>query len=156
MILTGHNTDSPAFAESLRHFKFDRRSALVLGNGGAAAAICNALQQMKFKIRSVSRNPKQTGVLSYDNLDEEIINSVDLIVNTTPLGMSPNTEHAPPLPYLALKEQHLVYDLIYNPEKTLFLKKAEAQGARIKNGMEMLEQQAEISYKIIINTIKNF
>jgi shikimate dehydrogenase len=149
IILSGHNTDCLAFKESLTHFSFTTKKALVLGDGGAAAAVVFALQQSGFLCTRVSRRAPQNGTVSYADIDAELVRSVSLIVNATPLGMYPDTEACPDIPYQELCEGHLVYDLIYNPDKTLFLKTAESYGARIKNGREMLELQAETAWNIL-------
>lgn len=145
---TGHNTDIIGFEQSLipllqpHHTK-----ALVLGSGGAAKAVNYVLDKLGIERRSVSRN-KTENTLTYQDLTEEIIKQHTLIINTTPLGMSPNEDYAPPIPYNNLTEQHLLYDLIYNPSETKFLRLGKANGAQTKNGHEMLILQAEASWKI--------
>ena len=143
----GYNTDVIGFKDSLEPLlnKEKETSALVLGTGGAAKAVWYVLEQLKIPFYKVSRTK---GDISYADITSELIRSSHLIVNTTPLGMSPNIDAAPELPYDALSSQHLLYDLIYNPEKTLFLKQGEIHQARIKNGLEMLILQAEASWKI--------
>jgi shikimate dehydrogenase len=146
-LLKGFNTDAPAFMASLDHENFASHRALVLGNGGASKAVQYALKKMGFQYRVVTRNPQSADDLRYSKLDEDIMQSVSLIINTTPLGMFPQTDAAPDIPYHLLNESHLLYDLVYNPEETLFLMKAKAQGARPMNGKEMLVLQAELSFK---------
>ncbi len=144
----GHNTDVYGFEESiLPHLALNsnNKGALVLGTGGASKAVSYVLDKLGFNVSFVSRT---AGDFNYEDLNKEIIENQYVIVNTTPLGMSPNIEKAPFIPYEYLSSKHLVFDLIYNPEKTLFLKKAEDQGALIKNGLEMLELQAEKSWMI--------
>jgi shikimate dehydrogenase len=125
----------------------EARSALVLGTGGAGKAVFFVLEKMGIEYRRVSRKTEK-GDLTYGQINEQIIAEVQLIVNTTPLGMSPNVHTFPSLPYSALNSQHLLYDLVYNPEKTIFLQKGEEQGAAFINGLEMLHLQAEKSWEI--------
>lgn len=145
--LEGYNTDVYGFGKSLEFFLGEEipESALILGTGGAAKAVEFVLRQFKIKYTFVSRNP---GFLTYEELNAEMINNHKLIINTTPLGMSPNIDLYPQIPYEAITHQHFFYDLIYNPEKTLFLIKAEEKGAHIKNGKDMLHLQAEKSWQI--------
>lgn len=143
----GYNTDVYGFQTSISEWCDDHlpKKALILGSGGAAKAVkyvCSALD-ISYKVISRS-NPKW----NYGALNKELLNEHLLIVNTTPLGMYPNEDKCPDLPYQYISEKHYVYDLIYNPEKTLFLSKAEDQGAKIKNGLEMLILQAEGSWQI--------
>jgi shikimate dehydrogenase len=120
---------------------------LVLGTGGSSRAVCHALKDLHIGYSIVSREEK-AGVMTYAELDSHIIADHQVIINATPVGMFPNNDQYPPLPYKYLTSQHLVYDLIYNPEETLFLKKGRETGAQIKNGLEMLHLQAELSWKI--------
>lgn len=149
--LEGFNTDSDAFMETLEKWlpKDKTFKALVLGTGGSSKAVQEALKRMKVDFTLVSREGKK-GILSYEDLDKDssIITSSNLIINTTPLGMSPNTENMAPIDYEKIGADHYVYDLIYNPARTLFLQKAEMRGATIKNGLEMLHVQAEKSWTI--------
>ncbi|MEI6946047.1 shikimate dehydrogenase [Paraflavisolibacter sp. H34] len=146
--LHGYNTDVIGFRQSLeKSLEPQHTSALVLGTGGAAKAVQYALKSLGIRYRMVSRS-KGENTITYSELTPELIGEHLLVVNTSPLGMYPNVNEAPPLPYEALTSRHLLYDLIYNPEKTLFLQKGEAQGARIANGAEMLLLQAEESWKI--------
>ncbi len=152
--LIGFNTDYEAFLETLRRWlpankKFQ---ALILGSGGSSKAVKAALDNLGITHQTVSRSEKQ-GEFTYESLKKEktIFKSASLIVNTTPLGMSPNTESFPPIPYDCLTANHFVYDLIYNPARTMFLQKAEMKGAKIKNGLEMLHEQAEKSWVIWSN-----
>lgn len=144
----GYNTDIVGFRESLEPvLKKQHTRALVLGTGGASLAVCFVLKQLGITYRIVSRNPHDNQ-LSYQALDPVSLNFYPLIINTTPLGMHPNVSRAPELPYEALNEHHLLYDLVYNPIETLFLKQGKARGSAIKNGMEMLQRQAEASWRI--------
>src|SRR5690606_4760287 len=123
------------------------RKALILGSGGAAQAILYALKSLGISFKIVSRK-KEEGFLSYENLNREILHTHTLIINTTPLGMFPDINSTPAIPYEYLTPQHLLYDVIYNPEETVFLKQGKERGAIIKNGYEMLVIQAEESWKI--------
>jgi shikimate dehydrogenase len=146
--LEGYNTDIYGFEVSLRPFLKDHHDqALVLGDGGAAKAVKCVLESLGINFRVVTRKPFP-GNLLFKDLKPRDIKQHTLIINTTPLGMSPNVDEYPPIPYEAITDDHLLYDLIYNPEKTLFLKKGEEQGAAIKNGYEMLVLQAEKSWEI--------
>lgn len=144
----GYNTDAYGFAESLRPLLDERhQKALIFGDGGAAKAVKYVLEQWGIPYLTVVRNPAPNAIL-YSQVDEKLLNEYQLLLNTTPLGMSPNYDSFPPIPYQFLGPQHLAYDLVYNPEETEFLKKVKAQGGKIKNGMEMLYLQAERSWYI--------
>jgi shikimate dehydrogenase len=149
--LKGFNTDSEAFRETLEKWlPVDHKfKALVLGTGGSSKAVQEALHKLKIEYTLVSRDARK-GVISYSDLEKDpsYVSNSKLIINTTPLGMSPNTEAMPPIDYELLTSEHFVYDLIYNPARTLFLQKAEMRGATIKNGLEMLHVQAEKSWAI--------
>lgn len=147
--LFGYNTDIIGFEKSLTPLlKPQHQNALILGNGGATAAVAYVLKKLGIETQIVSRTMHVGSTLTYDDLNESIVNKNLLIINTTPLGMFPHMEEAPSIPYGFLSGSHLCYDLIYNPEKTVFLQRAEARGAVIKNGMEMLIIQAEESWRI--------
>lgn len=143
----GYNTDAYGFEVSLKDLIGNTKinKALVLGSGGASKAINFVLKKLDIEYQIVSRSNRY---LTYDSLTDSIIDEHKLIINTTPLGMYPNEQECPKLPYSALSEKHFLYDLVYNPEKTLFLKKGELQGCSIKNGFEMLVLQAEKSWEI--------
>lgn len=144
----GHNTDIIGFEHSLRPLlRHGMDKAIVLGTGGAARAVKYVLNKLQIAALSVSRNEGEN-VITYNELEPGIIAEHKLIINTTPLGMYPATESYPPIEYSAISDGHLLYDLIYNPEETAFLQKGRQQGAAIKNGMEMLEIQAEASWAI--------
>lgn len=146
--LEGFNTDVIGFERSLaKGLKPNHRSALILGTGGSAKAVEFTLAKLGISYKYVSRKPT-TNNLSYEQVTAAIIAKYHLIINTTPLGMHPTTTEAAQIPYEALTSEHYLFDLVYNPEKTLFLKKGEARGAQIKNGYEMLVIQAEESWKI--------
>ena len=142
--LIGFNTDHIGFSKSLNGKKFE--NALVFGSGGASNAIKFSLNNLGIKFNIVSRK-KNPDLISYENLDKEIINS-DLLINTTPLGTFPNIDKKINIPYHLINKDHTCYDLVYNPNKSSFLSKCEVQGASIKNGLEMLELQAEASWNI--------
>lgn len=146
--LYGHNTDVTGFEVSLRErLEPHHRNALILGTGGAAKAVEFVLKKLGLQYRYVSRKAGNE-TLSYESVTTDVLAAHTLVVNTTPLGMYPDTEALPPLPYQALGSRHYLFDLVYNPSKTLFLQKGEAQGAVIKNGQDMLVIQAEESWKI--------
>lgn len=146
--LEGYNTDAIAFEESLKPLlKKHHQKALILGNGGAARAVAYVLNKLGISYRTVSRKAlgKQ---LTYKELNSEIMNEYLLIINTTPLGTFPNVEECADIPYEKLGAKHLLYDLVYNPAETEFLKRGKARGSACKNGMEMLHLQAEKSWEI--------
>ncbi len=141
--LIGFNTDYWGFTESLRpHLKTNHKKALILGTGGAAKAIAYVLKQFGISFKYVSRKESDNMLINYNELQSSIIESHKLIINCTPLGTYPKIENAPEIPYEFITNQHILFDLIYNPEKTLFLKKGEARGATIINGYKMLVLQA--------------
>jgi shikimate dehydrogenase len=146
-LLNGYNTDVVGFKKSLENFLPQKpNSALVLGTGGSAKAVAYVLNEMQIPFNYVSRNPSP-GQFSYAELTESIVHQHQLIINTTPLGMYP-VDRFPEIPYEFLGTDHYLFDLIYNPSITLFLKKGADQGAQIRNGYEMLELQAEESWRI--------
>lgn len=141
----GYNTDAFGFEKTLLLQKDDRQtSALVLGNGGAAKAVKYILEKYGISHQTVSRS----GELTFDSLTEEIVAEHPIIIQCTPVGTSPDVNISVKFPFGALTENHLVIDLIYNPECTLFLKKAQENGAKTANGYYMLEQQAEKAWEI--------
>ncbi|RPD40833.1 shikimate dehydrogenase family protein [Chitinophaga barathri] len=143
--LTGNNTDVIGFSRSLQPLLQPQHTkALILGTGGAAKAVKYSLEQLGITYTEVSRS----GPVQYEALNETMMREHTLIVNTTPLGMYPNVNEAPPIPYEFTGAQHLFYDLIYNPAETQFMKNGAAQGAAVKNGHEMLVLQAEASWEI--------
>lgn len=146
--LKGYNTDYIGFMKSLLPLlEPHHKKALVLGTGGASKAVQYALKALQLDYKVVSRTPKKNQ-LSYDKLTKAIVKEYLVIINCTPLGTSPNTNDCPDLPYKHFSKQHIAFDLIYNPEETLFLKQAKAKGATIQNGYEMLLLQADASWKI--------
>lgn len=146
--LYGHNTDVIGFRQSLeKAFPSLPATALILGTGGAAKAVEYVLKQLKISFRYVSRKPSVNN-LSYEQVSPSVVEQTRLIINTTPLGMQPHITEAPPIPYEAIGKEHCLFDLIYNPAETLFLRKGLEHGARIQNGLDMLVIQAEESWKI--------
>lgn len=146
--LEGHNTDIIGFRESLRPLlRPADKAALILGTGGASKAVAYSLRQLDISFRFVSRNPKK-GQLAYDEVTPELLRQQQILINCTPLGTYPDVCQSPPLPYEAIDSTHLLYDLIYNPPETSFLKQGLERGARIKNGLEMLRLQAEASWEL--------
>lgn len=144
----GYNTDVYGFEESIKAILPDHRNALVLGTGGGSAAVCFVLKKFGLSFRLVSRQPGKEHILSYTDLGKEIVSENTLIINTSPLGMYPVLDRYPLIPYHFLTPKHYLYDLVYNPEETLFLKKGKEMGTGIKNGKEMLILQAEKSWEI--------
>lgn len=147
-IKTGYNTDYIGFMQSIQN-KIDviNKHAIVLGSGGASKAVTYALEQLGFTYLIISRNGG-SGKLSYSELTSETIAMAGLIVNTTPLGMFPEIDKYPELPFDAMHKNQIVYDLIYNPAETLFLQKAKSKGSELMNGLAMLELQAEAGWEI--------
>ncbi|MFN3136752.1 MAG: shikimate dehydrogenase family protein [Allomuricauda sp.] len=146
--LKGFNTDAFGFRTSLEPFlKAHHTKALILGTGGASKAVRFVLNELGIESTYVSRSNKE-GQYTYDDLNGDIIRENTLIINCTPLGTYPKTEDKPDIPYEFIGTDHLLYDLIYNPEKTSFLAAGEARGAQISNGLNMLEQQAEKAWEI--------
>jgi shikimate dehydrogenase len=152
--LIGHNTDVYGFQTSLEKSlsvtQFHSK-ALVLGTGGASRAVVYALQEMNIPYQYVSRKATEDA-LSYEMLSPELIQKHLIIINTTPLGMSPNINTCPLLPYTAISQGHILFDLVYNPKQTLFMKKGAEQGAKTVNGLEMLHLQAEKAWNIWTTT----
>jgi shikimate dehydrogenase len=148
LTLLGYNTDVTGFERSLKeHLQPHHRKALVLGTGGSSKAVVYVLDRMGIGCMMVSRKGRE-GVLSYKELDPEIVSKHPLIINTTPLGMHPDVEAFPEIPYQAVTSRHLLFDLVYNPSKTEFLSRGEAHRAKVVNGYDMLVYQAEASWEI--------
>jgi shikimate dehydrogenase len=147
-VLKGYNTDAYGFAQSLKPLlKKHHKKALIFGDGGAAKAVKFVLEQLNIQFLVVVRNPAPNAIL-YSAVNAKILEEHTLLINTTPLGMLPNLNSSPQIPYQYLTPNHLAYDLVYNPDETEFLNKAKMQGAAIKNGFEMLCLQAERSWYI--------
>jgi len=146
--LEGYNTDAYGFEASLKPLlKKHHTKALVLGSGGASRAVAYVLAKLDIDYRIVSRKASRKQI-KYSQIDNSMINEYTVIINTTPLGMSPNIESCPDIPYNLLTERHLLYDLIYNPAETEFMKRGKEKGATVKNGEEMLHLQAEKAWEI--------
>ncbi len=147
--LKGYNSDVVGFENSIKPLlKRHHKRALILGTGGASKAIAFALNKNSIKFKFVSRNPEGKKEISYDSLSEETLLKYTVIINCTPLGTFPEIEKCPDIPYQFITDAHLLYDLIYNPEVSTFLSKGKEKGAIIKNGFEMLQLQAEESWRI--------
>ncbi len=148
--LTAYNTDIIGFQESfVKKLKPGNRKALVLGSGGSSKAVQYVLKKLGIDFLVVSRtNGNEQKFIQYEQVTKEILNEFTIIINCTPLGMSPDEFSCPEIPYSLLTTEHYLYDLVYEPAKTLFLKKGEDQGAAIKNGYEMLIIQAEANWRI--------
>jgi len=145
--LVGYNTDYNGFTDSIIPLLHEDvlTKCMILGSGGACKAVAYSMNKLGYNCTVVSRSK---GDLLYGDIDDSILQQHKIIVNTTPLGMSPNLDTYPDIPYHLLTADHLLYDLVYNPKKSIFLAKAEQQGASIINGLKMLELQAEASWKI--------
>lgn len=148
ILLTGHNTDVTGFTDSLRPLlRPDMKRALILGSGGASKAVAYGLRSLGIEPVTVSRTAAP-GRLSYGELTPEVMASHLVIVNTTPLGMWPDVDSCPDIPYSLITPSHLCYDLIYNPDVTAFMRRAADHGATVKNGLEMLLLQAFAAWQI--------
>ena len=146
--LIGYNTDYIGFKESLKNLlPISKKNALVLGTGGASKAIVYALKSLNYKVTQVSRVKKE-GITTYAELNKEVMIQHQLIINCTPLGTFPNIDQYPSIPYQYVTKNHLMFDLTYNPLETMFIKLSKEQGARISNGLKMLEFQAEEAWSI--------
>lgn len=144
--LSGHNTDWRGFGMTIEGLVQPGSRALVLGTGGASSAVCLALRKNNIDYKVVSRNP-QEGQLGYEEIGP-YLRDCTLIINATPVGMHPNVNEVPPIDFSMIRPGHICYDLIYNPERTLFLEKAAEKGAEVINGHSMLINQAELSWRI--------
>ena len=147
--LIGYNTDCYGFKKTLEPFlKPQHKSALILGTGGASKAIAFTLKNLGIAYHYVSRKKSNGVSFTYDLLTDEIIKEHQIIINSTPLGTFPNIEDCPNIPYKALTNNHILFDLIYNPEETKFLKLGKQQKATTINGLNMLKLQAEKAWSI--------
>lgn len=146
--LLGFNTDIFGFVESLRpHLKGDGLQALVFGTGGGSKAVRVGLDQLGIKHRSVSRTARGNAI-SYSEVTDTLVGENKVLINCTPVGMYPEIDQFLPIPYSAITPDHIVFDLVYNPEKTVFLERSESNGATIVNGLEMLHLQADRAWEI--------
>ena len=146
--LIGYNTDAYGFQNAISpYLKPHHTTALIFGTGGASKAIAYVLGQLKIKLKFVSRNP-DVSQIGYSDLNRSIIENHSVLINCTPLGTHPKVDEKPDIPYSFITDKHLLFDLIYNPEKTAFLKEGERQGADIANGHRMLQLQADRAWEI--------
>ena len=146
--MSGYNTDVTGFERSfVQNLKPWHKQALVLGTGGSSKAVQYVLSKLVIPFQVVSRTPTSKEI-SYTDINKSTIDQYKVIINTTPLGMQPNVELYPSLPYDSLTKEHYLYDLIYNPSRTAFLQLGEQRGATIQNGYDMLIYQAEESWQI--------
>jgi shikimate dehydrogenase len=147
----GYNTDIIGFGQSLdtatQKLNFELYNALILGSGGAAKAVQQALLARNISFKTVSRKAENNNI-SYENCSAKMITAAQLIINTTPLGMSPNIETCPDIDYSAIGQKHLLFDLVYNPKETVFLQRGKAQGAQLIGGLQMLHAQADAAWQI--------
>ena len=147
--LVGYNSDIIGFSQSIQPLlQPHHKKALILGTGGASKAVYHGLKNLGIESVFVSRTHKADNMLTYEELTPEIMAEHTIIVNTTPVGMFPKVDFCPNIPYNLVTPNHLLYDLLYNPNVTLFMKKGEAQGAVVKNGLEMLLLQAFAAWEI--------
>jgi shikimate dehydrogenase len=147
-VIKGFNTDAYGFEESFKPMlQAHHQKALILGDGGAASAVKYVLKKLGISYLSVLRKPK-AGAIQYEEVNEALLQSYTIIINTTPLGTFPNVDACAAIPYEFLTAKHLGYDLVYNPEETLFLKQVRQKGGTTKNGLEMLQLQAERAWEI--------
>lgn len=148
-ILKGFNTDAYGFETSIKPFlKADNKIALVLGTGGASKAVEYVLRKLGIAVIFVSRTPSNPGHIGYHDVSPSILKKASILVNTSPVGMYPNTNDCPDLPYDCLTADHLLYDLIYNPPETQFMALGQSRGATTINGLQMLHLQAEKAWEI--------
>ena len=149
--LKGYNSDVVGFSKSIEPFLDENHNkAMVLGTGGAAKAVSHALQKLGVEVMHISRNKTQATV-TYEEITKAMVHDHKIIVNATPLGTYPHVESCPDFPYRFLTQDHIAYDLVYNPEETLFMKKSKEFGATVKNGLEMWLLQGFASYEIWTN-----
>ena len=145
----GYNTDVFGFKQSIKPFLTNKHEkALVIGTGGAAKAVAYVLKEIGIEVLNISRTPQKRNQFGFEDINEYMLKACKLIINTSPVGMFPNDHETIPFPFSFLTSEHLVVDLIYNPEETLFLKEAKAIGAMILNGASMLKEQALKSWDI--------
>lgn len=147
--LTGYNTDVVGFEQSfVRQLQPSHTKALLLGNGGASAAVVHCLKKLGIDYKIVSRQPRPDSHLTYADITPALIKETPVIINCSPVGTYPNVNDCPTLAYESITNHHYLFDLVYNPTKTLFLQKGEEKGAAIQNGYDMLVGQAEEAWRI--------
>lgn len=147
--LTGYNTDTVGFEKTFtKKLLPNHQKALVLGNGGAASAVFFVLKKLGIPFEVVSRQLHKGSTLTYEQITPNLVEAHSIIINTTPLGTYPKSDECPPIPYQSIGHNHYLFDLVYNPIKTLFLQKGEEKGATIENGYDMLVEQALESWRI--------
>lgn len=147
--LEGYNTDAPAFEAELKEFITEMpEKALILGTGGSSAAVAFVLKKLGIDFRFVSREPHTDDQIAYIQVDKDLITKTQLIINCTPMGMLPDVGSFPEIPYKYLTSNHYLFDLVYNPETTEFLRRGKSQKANTKNGLSMLYKQADFAWKI--------
>jgi shikimate dehydrogenase len=146
--LMGHNTDVIGFSRSLLpQLKPHHQQALILGTGGSSKAVAYALKELRIPFLQVSRTPAE-GMIGYEDIDQSMLATHTLLINTTPVGMYPDVTKAPDIPYQFIGSEHYLFDLVYNPERTRFLQEGALRGAAVENGSDMLVIQAEASWEI--------
>jgi shikimate dehydrogenase len=146
--LMGHNTDVIGFSSSLLpKLKPHHKQGLILGTGGSSKAVAYTLKELNIPFLQVSRNPSE-GMIGYEEIDQSMLEAHTLLINTTPVGMYPDIEKAPAIPYQFIGADHYLFDLVYNPERTRFLQEGAMRGATVENGSDMLVIQAEASWEI--------
>ena len=146
--LIGYNTDIVGFRNTLPIVPNANKRALILGTGGASKAVALVFEQLGIEVLFVSRDSRNANTIGYKHISASLMETVEYIVNTTPLGTMPNDDIAPPFPFELVKEGHICFDLVYNPLETLFMRKAKLKGATVCNGLNMLQAQAEASWQI--------
>jgi shikimate dehydrogenase len=147
--LIGYNTDVVGFENSfVQKLQPHHTSALLLGNGGATAAVIHVLNKLKIDFKIVSRSIRSDSHFTYENITPEIVANSPIIINCSPVGTYPTIDECPPIPYSSITTKHYLFDLVYNPAKTLFLQIGEEKGAAIQNGYDMLVGQAEEAWRI--------
>jgi shikimate dehydrogenase len=145
----GYNTDAFGFRQSIKPFlESHHERALIIGTGGASKAVHHVLKEIGINCSFLTRDKKSDNQYTYDEVNKNMINAFKLIINATPLGMFPNVDSFPDIPYQFVSHSHMLYDLVYNPSETAFLKKGKANGAATVNGFSMLQHQAEEAWRI--------
>ena len=151
----GWNTDAPALEKELQDFAPEYKGkVLLLGTGGAAAAAAYVLANNELAYTRVSRKPRSAEHLNYKELNEEVISTHRLIINATPVGMFPLVDEIPTIPWQWIGKDHMLFDMVYNPEVTRFLQKGKEKGAKVRNGLGMLHTQAELAWEIWLRTLQ--